>query len=217
MTLHPTSDRPVPALTPEMTAAAEAVVATKWLALRQYAGAGCGILMLTPPEVVTTWVLRGLEHDYREATRQLRMARLGEGKWKEMKLDLQGRPGALVYPLDYCPEISPEEVASLKTDEGLWRLEDLSCCEMTKSLADMLCLGEAEFFMECGIETVEQTLALLAVRIADLTKVRQALQAARLALWPGTTLAEWDAYRAAERQSAATADSGSGATSPRPA
>ena len=217
LTLHPTSDRPVPALTPEMTAAAEAVVATEWLDLRQYPGAECGILMRTPAEVVTAWVLRGVEHDYWEATRQLRMARLGEGKWKEMQLDLQGRPGALVYPLDYCPEISREEVAWLKTDEGLAGLETLPCWKMTKSLADMLCLGEAEFFMECGIETVEQTLALLAVRIADLTKVRAALQAARLGLWPGTTQAEWDAHRAAERQIVATAGSGSAIPSLRPA
>jgi hypothetical protein len=203
MTVHPTSDRLVPALTPEMTAAAAAEAATEWLDLRQHPGAACAILIRTPTEAVTTWVLRGLQHDYRQADRQLLMARLGEGKWKEMKLDLLNKPGALVYPLDYCPEISPEEVAYLKTDEGLMNLATLRCCEVTRTLADMLHMDEAEFFMDFGLEWVEHMLSVLAEKVAALTTVRDMLQAALPETWPGTTPAEWEAHHTAEGKTAA--------------
>jgi len=196
-----TSNRPEPVLTPEMTAAAAALakVADQWLDIRQHESAACGILIRTPAEAVTTWVLRGLEHDYRLADRHLLMARLGEGKRKEMKLDLLNKPGALVYPLDYCPEITPEEVAYLKTDEGLRDLANLPCCDMTRKLTDMLCLGEAEFFMDYGLETVEHMLSVLAEKVAALMTVRDMLQAALPETWPGTTPADWQAHHTAER------------------
>src|SRR5947209_827362 len=53
-----------------------------------------------------------------EVDRELQMARLGQGRWKEMKLDLMYGDGS-VHPIDYCVEISSEGAAFLKENEGI--------------------------------------------------------------------------------------------------
>jgi hypothetical protein len=72
----------IPKLTPEIMEAAQALAENDWLNLRQHRDAECSILN-RPAAAVNTWVLRGLQHDFDEASRQLRIAREVEGRWKD--------------------------------------------------------------------------------------------------------------------------------------
>src|SRR5947199_7591095 len=54
-----------------------------------------------------------------EVDRELQTVRLGQGRWKEMKLDLMNGEAFCVHPIDYCVEISSEGAAFLKENEGV--------------------------------------------------------------------------------------------------
>jgi len=169
----------LPKRTPEIAAAALIVSKSEWFRMRQDKDHNGGILVRTPESANVMWLLRGLQHDFREATRQLTIARIGEGKWKEMKADLlSAEPGARVCPLDYCPEINPEDIPIFKDEDRMDEVPDLPCFASAMEFADMLRVGEAEVVFDYDRTDVEQMLNLLAGQVADLTKVREALRLA---------------------------------------
>jgi hypothetical protein len=117
-----------------------------------------------------------------------------------MKLDLLGKPGAVVYPIDYCPEISPEQAARLKDDDDncLSLKNPPSFVQTFWILDDLMLRGEGEILDSFHLEEFESTLRLCAEKIASLTRIREALRRALPQTWPGTTSAEWRAFREAE-------------------
>src|SRR3954447_14753996 len=179
-----------------MSAAAKLALATPDLVeLRQHEGAS-RIVITTPAQAITIWILRGLEHSYEVVTNKLMMARVGLSRWKQMQFDLLQAPGSYVMPIDYCPEMPPDLVERLKTDEEMLDLNDKSCSAVLDKLMDTLCLGAAEHFTELGLENVEFMVRDLTSRVAALVDVRESLRLARVQQWPGSTEADWKAYRA---------------------
>jgi hypothetical protein len=104
-------------LAPEIAEAAGVLARDDELVLRQQPGSKCGLLMTAPGEVLRIWLYRGIQHDLAAAERQLFKARVGEDRWRHMHLFLTSNPTERVYPLDFCPELSPEVVAFYKRED----------------------------------------------------------------------------------------------------
>ena len=111
-----------------------------------------------------------------------------------MHLVLRSNPTGSVYPLDFCPELSPEVAAFYKRKD--WfdfpPFPSLDTCDI---LADMLALGPAgEMLDHYGLKSVNAQLQYFSEKINMLEATRKALAEALPLQWPGTTAAEWDAF-----------------------
>jgi hypothetical protein len=125
-----------------------------------------------------------------EVDLELQMVRLGQGRWKEMRLDLMCRQVSSVRPIDYCVEISPEEAAYLKENEGI-DLDQLLSSRRLYGFAKMLDLRRFELMREYTLEDVLLILDDFEARICYLTRIWDALRRAMRA--------EVQAYRAAQQ------------------
>jgi hypothetical protein len=109
-----------------------------------------------------------------EVDRELQMARLGQGRWKEMKLDLMYGDAFSVHPIDYCVEISSEGAAFLKENEGI-DLNRLLFSAALHAFAKMLDLHGFDLTREFTLEDVLLVLDGFEDRIRSLTRIRGAL------------------------------------------
>jgi hypothetical protein len=183
-------------LAPEIAEAAGVLAHDDELDLRQHPRSECGISMTTPVEVLRIWLYRGIRYDLAEAERQLIKARVGKDRWRQMHIVLTSNPTERVYPLDFCPELSPEAAAFYKRKD--WfdfpPFPSLDTCDI---LADTLALGESgEIFDQYNLEQASRQLQYFTKKVNMLETTRNALADAHPLQWPGTTAAEWEAFHA---------------------
>jgi hypothetical protein len=142
-------------------------------------------------EALEYWRSSDLPEVFREADRELLMARLGQGRWEKMKQDLMCGRASCVRPIEYCVEISPEDAAYLEID-----LDDLLCEPTLGRVTKMLDLRGLELMWRHGLEDVKRVLVRFEGRIPSLARTREALRRAMLAeAWAYSAAQQGDVYR----------------------
>lgn len=148
-------------------------------------------------EALEYWRSSDLPEVFREADRELLMARLGQGRWKKMKQDLMCGRASCVRPIDYCAEISPAEISPEDAAYLGIDLDDLLCEPTLGRVTKMLDLRRLELMWRHGLEDVERVLVRFEGRIPSLARTREALRRAMLAeAWAYSAARQGDVNRA---------------------
>lgn len=117
------------------------------------------------------WRSSDLPDVFREADRELLMARLGQDRWQKMKEDLMCGRESSVRPIDYCVDISPEDAAYLGIDP------DQFLCEPTfGGITKMLDLRGSAFMWRYALKDVEHALVRFEDRVPFLARICAALK-----------------------------------------
>ena len=114
---------------------------------------------------------------------ELTKARVGQSRWKEIKLDLSERPQCGFFPIDFCPEISPE-LASYYKGPGKADLKDFGKTDLYPMFpllgesAEVLGIQPRALVRKHWLPEVNRSLNKLADRVSLCMRMREALRLA---------------------------------------
>jgi hypothetical protein len=105
---------------------------------------------------------------------ELAESRVGQGWWKEMKLDLLEKPDGRVFPIDYLPAVAPE-LALYYKGEGKADLETVFLSPLDE-VADALDIPPVALVTEHSRVQVDRYLRKFAARIRQCILIRETLR-----------------------------------------
>ena len=105
----------------------------------------------------------------------LATARAGQSRWKEIKLDLSERPQCDFFPIDFCPEISPELASYFK---GPGKNDFDPMFPPFGESAEVLGIPPRALVRKHRLRQVNRSLNKLADRVSLCMRMREALRRA---------------------------------------